>query len=225
MIAISRRQFLVVSAALSVSYPFIRVAASSNSDGGVYPITIAVLKEAYAEEKLAAERYVLFSGKAVDENYPNIAYLFTAMAASENIHARNYKRILSELSVTIDKPEFSISTLDTKANLIKAAEGELKKIDSTYPDFLAKLKPESHDQAIAACMYSWKSHKQHQAQITEIKKYSKLFFGPVAREIEESDFDFHVCQNCGSTMDEAPVSSCVICHKPPPTYKKISRPA
>ena len=92
-------------------------------------------------------------------------------------------------------------------------------------DFLAKLKPESHDQAIAACMYSWKSHKQHQAQITEIKKYSKLFFGPVAREIEESDFDFHVCQNCGSTMDEAPVSSCVICHKPPPTYKKISRPA
>ena len=151
MIAISRRQFLVVSAALSVSYPFIRVAASSNSDGGVYPITIAILKEAYAEEKLAAERYVLFSGKAVDENYPNIAYLFTAMAASENIHARNYKRILSELSVTIDKPEFSISTLDTKANLIKAAEGELKKIDSTYPDFLAKLKPESHDQAIAAC--------------------------------------------------------------------------
>jgi rubrerythrin len=225
VIAISRRQFLAISATLSVSCPFIGVTASSNSGAGAYPITIAILKDAYSEEKRAAQRYVVFSGKAVEEQYPNIAYLFAAMAASEAIHARNYKRILGTLSVTLDEPEFSIPVSDTKANLIAAAEGELKKIDSTYPDFLAKLKPESHKQAIAACMYSWKSHKQHQAQIKEIKTYSRLFFGPVAKEIEEANFNFHVCQNCGSTMDEAPSSSCVICLQPPPTYRKIKRPA
>ena len=167
----------------------------------------------------------MFSKKAVEEDYPNIAYLFTAMAASENIHARNYKRILNTLRVTIDVPEFSISASDTKANLVNAAEGELKKIDSTYPDFLAKLKPEAHARAIAACMYSWKSHMQHQAQIMEIKKYSKLFFGPVAQEIETAEFDFHVCQNCGSTMDQAPANSCEICGQPASTYRKIKRPA
>ena len=225
VLTVSRRQFLTISAALSVSYPLIKITASTNSQAGIYPVTAAILNDAYREEKLAAERYVVFSRKAAEENYPNIAYLFTAMAASEYIHARNYERILGTLGVTIKPPDFSISASDTKANLIAAAEGELKKIDSTYPDFLAELEPESHKQAIAACTYSWKSHQQHQAQIMEIKKYSRLFFGPVAKEIEEADFDFHVCRNCGSTVDEEPTSSCVICHTPPPTYRKIARPA
>jgi hypothetical protein len=66
VIAISRRQFLTISATLSVSYPLIGVAASSNSGAGAYPITIAILKDAYSEQKLAAQRYVVFSGKAVE---------------------------------------------------------------------------------------------------------------------------------------------------------------
>ena len=209
-------------------YPFFEVDASEKmgkpADASDYPVTVTILKDAYAQEKLAAERYVLFSRKAVEEKYPNIAYLFTAMASSEYIHARNYKRILLSLKASVEKPEFGIKPSDTKSNLIRAADGELTKIESTYPNFLSELRPESQEQAIAACTYSWKSHKQHQTQIMRIKKYSKLFFGPVAKEIEGSDFDFHVCQNCGSTVDEAPGSSCVICGQPPTSYRKIKRP-
>jgi rubrerythrin len=224
----SRRQFIHFSASLSLSYPLSVVVASAGDnkldENDLFPITIAVLNNAYRTEKLAFEHYVEYSRKAIEEKYPNIAYLFTAFAVSEKTHAENYKKILVSLSAGLEKPEFVIIASGTKANLIKASEGELEKIRKTYPDFLAKLKKESHDQAVINCMYSWKSHRQHERKISEIRKYSKMFFGPVARKIEGMKFDFHVCEICGSTIDEPPKTSCEICNHPILHYHKVKRP-
>jgi rubrerythrin len=129
------------------------------------------------------------------------------------------------MSALTTEPELDFLILDTKANLIKATEGELKKIKKTYPGFLAELKKESHDQAVINCMYSWKSHQQHKRKITEIRKYSEYFFGHVAKKLEELKFDFHVCEICGSTIDEAPKSPCDICNHPNLHYRKVMRPA
>jgi rubrerythrin len=226
---ISRRRFLFIFGSLSFSYPLSIAAASSKENkkdkNDNFPITIAVLKAAYEAEKVASGHYVGYTRKAVEEKYPNIAYLFTAFAASENIHAENYKRILTSLSAGPEEPDFEIEILDTKTNLINASEGELKKIKETYPDFLTKLKKESHDKAVINCMYSWKSHRQHKSKISEIQKYSEWFFGSVAKKIEGMKFDFHVCEICGSTVDEAPKTPCDICNYPVLHYHKVIRPA
>jgi rubrerythrin len=226
---ISRRKFLTIFATLSLSYPLSVVAASSGENkpeaNGGFPITKAVLKTAYETEKMAYENYVCYSQKAVEETYPNIAYLFAAFATSEKIHADNYKRILASMRTGPEEPEFEVLIMDTKENLIKATEGELKKIKKTYPDLLAKLKTESHDQAVINCMYSWKSHQQHKRKIGEIRKYSKYFFGHVAKKIEGLKLDFHVCEICGSTIDEAPQTPCDICNMPSLHYSKVNRPA
>jgi len=225
---ISRRKFLAILSYLSLSYPLTVVAVSSGKNNqetnGEFPVTKAVLKTAYITERAAYENYVRFSLKAVEEQYLNIAYLFTAFATSEKVHADNYKRILANMSTGPEKPEFDVLILDTKANLIKATEGELKKIKKTYPDFLAKLKTESHDQAVINCMYSWKSHQQHKRKIGEIRRYSKYFFGHVAQKIEGLKLDFHVCEICGSTIDEAPRTPCDICNMPDTHYAKVNRP-
>lgn len=225
----SRRKFFYFFASLSLSYPLSVVTASSSenkleaNDG--FPITTAVLKAAYEAEKVAYENYVCYSQKAVEEKYSNITYLFTAFASSEKIHAENYKRILASMREGAEEPELDILILDTKANLIKATAGELKKIKKTYPGFLAKLKKESHDKAVINCMYSWKSHQQHKRKIDEIQKYSKYFFGHVAKKLEGMKFDFHICEICGSTIDEAPKSPCDICNFPNSHYRKVIRPA
>jgi rubrerythrin len=226
---ISRRKFFYISASLLSSYPLSIITASSGENEPEknynFPITIAVLKAAYKAEKVASDHYVVYSRKAVEERYANIAYLFAAFAVSEKIHAENYKKILASLNAGLEEPEFEIFILDTKANLISASEAELKKIKETYPDFLAKLKKESHDQAVINCMYSWKSHRQHKRKISEIQKYSKWFFGSVAKKIEGMKFDFHVCEICGSTIDEAPETPCDICNYPILHYHKVIRPA
>jgi rubrerythrin len=125
---------------------------------------------------VASEHYVGYSRIAVEESYPNIAYLFSAFAISEKIHATNYKRILATLSSKLEEPQFEVILSDTRANLTKAAENELEKIKNTYRGFLAQLEEESHDQAVISCMYAWKSHRQHRRKIKEIQKYSKQFF-------------------------------------------------
>jgi rubrerythrin len=228
MKAISRRQFILLSTALWLPTPLIRASASSETtqliERDLFPITVAVLSSAYRSEIVAFEHYVGYSRKALEEQYPNIAYLFAAFAVSEKTHAENYKRILALMSRLLEEPEFEISISDTKANLINASKGELEKIQRTYPEFLAKLKKESHDQAVVHCAYSWKSHRQHKRKISEIEKYSKLFFGPVAKKIEGMNFDFHVCEICGSTLDKAPKEPCVICNYPILHYRKVKRP-
>jgi len=175
-------------------------------------------------EMIAHQHYNRYSRKAVDERYPNIAYLFSTLAVSEKIHADNYKRILTSLDSGFEKPECEILISNTKANLEKAAEKELIKIKETYPDFFAKLKKESYDEAVINCMYSWKSHQQHEEKIKEILKYCNMFFGSVARKIEGLKLDFHVCEICGSTVDETPKAPCNICNYPVSYYQKIKRP-
>jgi rubrerythrin len=226
---ISRRKFLYIFASLSFSPPLSIATASSRENkpgkNEKFPITFAVLKAAYKSEKVASEHYIGYSRIAVEEKYPNIAYLFSAFAVSEKIHAENYKRILTALRSELEEPKFEILLSDTQTNLTNAAENELKKIKNTYRDFLENLKKESHDQAVIYCMYSWKSHRQHRRKIKEIQKYSKQFFGAVAKKIEEMKFDFHVCEICGSTIDGAPKTPCDICNYPNSHYHKVVRPA
>jgi len=229
MKTISRRKFLYIFTSLSFYHPLSAVAASSTENklekNDSLPITIAVLRAAFEAEMLASDHYVAYCRKAAEEKYPNIAYLFKAFSVSEKIHAENYKRILATLSAAPEATEFKILILDTKANLINASEGELKKIKQTYPDFLAKLKSESYAQAVISCMYSWKSHQQHERKISEIRKYSEMFFGSVAKTIEGTKFDFYVCEICGSTIDQAPQMPCDICNHPVAFYHQVIRPA
>lgn len=125
----------------------------------------------------------------------------------------------------MEEPAVHVAISNTKANLRIAAEKELIKIEKTYPDFLSKLKNESHNQAVINCMYSWKSHQQHEEEITRIQKYCRVLFGSVAKEIEGLKLDFHVCEICGSTIDEPPKTPCTICNYPLSHYKKVMRPA
>lgn len=114
---------------------------------------------------------------------------------------------------------------DTKTNLNKAAIKELKNIEGFYPQILEELAGESHEQAVLNCMYSWKSHKQHEKMIRRIKKYSGVFFNSLSNKIEEMNPNYYVCDVCGSTVNAEPVSPCDICNFPLKHYKKVERPS
>jgi len=222
----SRREILYLSASLPLVFPYrafaINVEKKYPTIG--YPNTILVLKKAFKSEMIAHKHYVAFTKKALAEKYPNIAYLFHAFSFSEKIHADNYKRIISKFESDIKNNLLSIDVRDTKSNLLKAAAEELEKIERTYPEFLKKLETELCEEAIINCMYSWKSHCQHEEKVKTIQRYSGLFFGSVAREIEGIKFNFHVCEICGSTIDEEPNSPCHICNRSRSHYKKVDRP-
>jgi rubrerythrin len=226
MMEISRRHFLY----FSIGMPFIfQVSAFAAQDKGskaanTYPRTIAVLEESFRGEMTAYKNYMGYTSKALSEKYHNIAYLFYSFSCSEKVHADNYKRILAGLKHKVKPIQIEIEVLDTKSNMQKAAQNELIKIRTIYPAFIKELETESCEEAIVGCMYAWKSHQQHEGIVKEIDKYSDMFFPFVSGNIEGLNLEFHVCMVCGSTLNKAPDSPCVICNKPKSNYQKIERP-
>ena len=172
----------------------------------------------------ASRHYDGYCRKALSENYPNIAYLFYAFSTSERIHADNYHNLIISLDAPFEAMEIPVSVSDTKTNLNTAAIQELAKINKYYPEIIEKISSESHDQAVTYCMYSWKSHRQHEKMINDIKKYSGIFFRPLAKKIESMQPDYYVCEICGSTVVEKPATPCKACNYPLSHYMNIKRP-
>ena len=225
---ISRRQILYFSTILSACSPVAIFKSFSAEEGKLnenrYSLTISLLKEAYWSEKIANSHYDEYCQKALTENYPNIAYLFTALSISEKIHAKNFKVLIESLGSNISSNEINITIGSTKNNLRFSAIKELEKINDFYPRIIRKLSSESHDQSVINCMYSWKSHQQHEKIIASVKRYSGLFFSSLASKIENMDLNYHVCDICGSTINKPPEIPCEICNYPAYHYISLDRP-
>ena len=187
-----------------------------------YPETISVLQKLYFDEILALHKYAVYAQKVESENYPDIAKLFFALAASESIHARNFKQLLSGLGVEvkeIQKPEIEVFT--TRKNLEHACNVELEEIDNRYPDFIKKVEQERHAEAILKITYAWESEKQHRDLIQKIRSGTGFLFSFLVKQMKEPPSKYLVGQNCGSTLTELPKKSCPICGSSISSYSEI----
>lgn len=191
-----------------------------------YPETISVLRETASAEMLFYHRYVEFGRRAKEEGYRGIAYLFTAFATSELIHAQNFNRILARLDAEISLPaKPALHVAGTRENLLTAVNTELESIDAFYPSVLERLKPEGLQDAVAATTQAWRSEQQHRDIMKSIQRWSGSHFETVARTIDERTGQYFVCQICGATETEVPRGKCSICGLPSEHFRKIEFPS
>ena len=189
-----------------------------------YPETIAALQYVEQRELAAHQHYVEFAGKAKSEGYKGIAYLFSAFAVSEGIHARNFRTILTSLGANSDSTTPAVPMSDTKDNLISAANDEIDTIDNLYPETLKRLAPEGNPEAIRYVRYALASEKQHREMIQKVQRYTESFFDKVVKAIDEVTSHYFVCRVCGSTLKKIPPDVCPICKSPSSSYEKIDPP-
>lgn len=187
-----------------------------------YPDTVAALQHRYSDEIIALKKYSLYAQQAEKENYPNIAHLFRSLAASELVHARNFKKLLSELgheAITPVTPD--VHAASTKKNIREASTVEANEIDKEYPAILESIRSENHKEAIRIISYAWEAERQHRDLILKIKKASRRLFGFLAEHIEGIPTRYHVCQICGSTLTEQPPEQCPICGQSSSNYIEV----
>ncbi len=91
--------------------------------------TIDNLKEAFAGESQANQKYRAFANKAEQDGYPNIARLFRTTAEAERIHAEGHLKALEEICSTAE-------------NLAAAIQGETYEYTQMYPPMLAQAEAE-----------------------------------------------------------------------------------
>jgi rubrerythrin len=186
-------------------------------------LTIEALKERYQDEVTAHRAYTAYAERACAEGYPNIAHLFKALAASEGVHAHNFRDLLKGLGVDVEAiaiPEGQQAGT-TRDNLKQASGVERDEIDREYPDILERIAGEGNQDAITSITYAWKAEQQHRDLIVKIHKAASRFFGLLVGRIEGGESHYHVCTVCGSTLTEPSGGQCPICSNPLSMYREV----
>jgi rubrerythrin len=136
-------------------------------------MTIENMQSAYKGERTAAAKYEAFSNKAEAEGYHNIALLYNAVCAAENIHTTNHKVVIEDAGSTVPTiiPEYKVKT--TKENLYDDIKGEAYEAKTMYPDFLKTAEIANNQIAFLSLTYAMKTEKKHFILLP----FRKLFYG------------------------------------------------
>lgn len=164
--------------------------------------TIENMQTAYKGERTANAKYEAFSKKAEAEGYHNIALLYDAVSAAENIHSINHKTVIEDAGATVPliTPEYKVKT--TKENLYDDINDEAYEAKTMYPDFLKTAEMADNQIAQLSLTYAMKTEKKH-----------KFFFEQALGDINNNTLKslpskYFVCPVCGNTYAKTPPKHC-----------------
>ena len=187
-------------------------------------ITIADnLKEAIIGESTARKKYELFAEKASEENYPEIAYLFKAIAYAESFHIKNHIKALSKITNSqvdlneifkLNEEALKNQVSSTRNNLIQAIAGETFEFKKMYKGFLKNAKKEHIYLAEFTFNLARKAEKIHS------KLYIKYLKQLDKNEPFESG-DIYVCKICGNVELNEPPKICPNCEHDQKFFIKV----
>ncbi len=151
------------------------------------------LKEAFAGESQANQKYRAFAKKADQDGLPNIARLFRTAAEAERIHAEGHLKSLAGIGSTAD-------------NLKAAIAGETNEYTSMYPPMLEEAEAEGH-RARVMFGFAVKAEAVH----AELYKQA-LEAAAQGRDLAQARF--YLCPSCGHIEFGIPPEKCPICGAP-----------
>lgn len=151
--------------------------------------TLENLKEAFAGESQASQKYLAFAKKAERDGFANVARLFRTAAVAEQTHAEGHLKAMDGVGSTAD-------------NLQAAIDGETYEFTEMYPPMIEKAEADNH-KAKRMFNYASKAEAEH-------AKIYKLALEAVQRG-EDFDEEFFLCPICGHIELGAPPENCPIC--------------
>lgn len=154
------------------------------------PTTKDNLKDAFAGESQANQKYKAFAKKAEKEGFANIAKLFRTTAEAERIHAEGHLKALDLIASTAE-------------NLQAAIDGETFEFTEMYPPMVEKATADGHK---AKTMFKFAV----EAEEVHAKIYT-MALEAVRKGVDLEVTDFYLCPVCGFIeLGEAP-EKCPVC--------------
>ena len=148
------------------------------------------LKEAFAGESQANQKYRAFAKKAEQDGFSNVARLFRTTAEAERIHAEGHLKSLAEIGSTAE-------------NLKAAIAGETFEYTSMYPAMLQQAEAEAHR---AKLMFGYAV----KAEAVHAELYNRaLEAAQGGKDLAEARF--YLCPVCGYIEFGVPPEKCPIC--------------
>lgn len=155
--------------------------------------------EAFVGEAKAYQRLLMFAKKAEQEELPQIAHLFRAVAAAEGVHSRRHFALLESVS-------------DTQTNLERAFLSENAVNGVHYLRMLQEAEQDSEDGA--ALVFS-------QARDVEAE-HANLYKRALTDLIAQRSTEYYVCSVCGHVHEREAPEACPICGALKTAFEKVS---
>jgi len=163
------------------------------------------LKEAFAGESQARNKYTYFASKAKKEGYEQIAAIFEETAENEKEHAKIWFKLLHDGDVP-----------KTTENLKAAADGENDEWTDMYARMAKEAKEEGFNDIAFLFEQVGKIEKEHE------ERYRKLLEN-IEKEIvfKREEEKTWICRNCGHIhKGKKAIEMCPVC-KHPLSYQEI----
>lgn len=167
--------------------------------------TLDNLKASIAGETGASAKYTAFAQAAKDQGYSQIARLFEATAAAEQIHIGLEYALVSEMDPGYEKPSADApATEASDLNLISGANGEIYETSDMYPSFIKKAQEEGETKAVQVFT------RAKLAESVHAERYLDAY-----NNIDAPDDDvFYLCPICGYIHKGEDFEKCPICFVP-----------
>lgn len=165
------------------------------------PKTKDNIYEAFLGEAKAYFRLTAYAQKAEEENIPQIALLFRAIAEAERVHATRHLNLVKDLLVK-----------DTDTNLENSFQHEKSVSENEYPEFIKDAEDEGEKAASLAFSQARDAESFH----------AKLYERAIYQVIKDVVSVYHVCQVCGYVTDKNIPDTCPVCGAPKDKFKTIS---
>lgn len=164
------------------------------------PTTTENLKEAFAGESQAFQKYSAFAKQAEKEGLTNIAKLFRTAAEAERVHAEGHFRSLDGVGSTVD-------------NLQAAIGGETYEFTEMYPPMLEQAIADNHK---AKRMFAYAV----EAEAVHAKLYAMAL--EAAKEGKDLEVgEIYLCPVCGHIEFTNAPEKCPICNLPGEKFVKV----
>ncbi|UFS70751.1 rubrerythrin family protein [Geomonas sp. RF6] len=175
------------------------------------------IQKAFKAEMRARASYQAYAQKAESEGNPELAKLFRAVAASEEIHSQALLRCLKETSrTTVDlwaaglyDPESLKET--TATNLQRAIEAETEEFTNQYPQMIQDADTEG-----------WTTARETFHHVNMVERVHAAMFREALDQLGRNQpAEYHLCEVCGNTIERKPIGPCEVCDAPEATFQAL----
>ena len=171
--------------------------------------TLDNLKAAILGETGANAKYAAFEKAAREQGYDQIARLFKATAAAEEIHIGLEYNLVKEIEPDYVKPVVEGPAGEASdLNLINGAYGEMYETSDMYPSFIKKAQEEGETKAVQ--VFS----RAKLAESVHAQRYLEAY-----NDLDAPDDDkFYLCPICGYIHKGDDFEKCPICFCPAKSF-------
>jgi rubrerythrin len=163
------------------------------------------LINAFGGESQAHMRYLHFANQADQDNFPNVARLFRAIAHAEYIHAGDHYRELRHLDGGfVANSMAAFGPGNTRKNLKLAIAGEEFEITEMYPVYMEVAKFQGEKGARKSFEWAYGTEKKHKELFEKAQKAVES-----AADVQLGRVQ--VCEVCGYTLEGEAPDKCPLC--------------